>query len=366
MTDPIPDRATFSQTPAGRESAGATSRSDENPGLIGRFTYSGADIKLVVHMPWEERDQEENPRAAELRREYEETQRDLERVASISAATNLSEIRDQMNQLDRAMSEREDELIGIAALPLPLTPEQEARQNELYEENLADQEMYDSLETTYQDANSANQRRAELEESSNSLRRQVEALQSEELSSRTRTKVLAEVSTLSYSIYREKYPVRPLGTVYPRTYTRGPRTISGSMVFATFDRHIFHEFFEAASYRSTGVGDIDRFRYTSFITDQLPPLDVSIVFANEYGNFSWMGIFGVEFQSEGMTMSIEDLFMEGVAQWVARDIDLIRHVAERPFNKVSGAWSVGQDVTGTSLTNSDLGRRIRGRLDPWI
>jgi len=124
-----------------------------------------------------------------------------------------------------------------------------------------------------------------------------------------------------------------------------------------------HEFLESASYRSTGVGDWDRFRYTSYIMDQIPPLDISISFANEYGNLSWMAILGVEFINEGQVMSIEDLFMEGTAQYIARDFDPIRSVANRRMTPTHG---VGQSLTGSDLLMSELRTRISNRNNPWV
>jgi hypothetical protein len=124
-----------------------------------------------------------------------------------------------------------------------------------------------------------------------------------------------------------------------------------------------HEFLESAEYRSTGVGDWDRFRYSSYLMDQIPPLDISISFANEYGNLSWMAILGVEFVNEGMVMSIEDLFLEGTSQYIARDFDPIRSVANRRLSRNRG---VGQDLSGSSLMIEDLRRRQYNRNIPWI
>ena len=177
------------------------------------------------------------------------------------------------------------------------------------------------------------------------------------------TKDLAELQTLSISIHREKFPVRPLGSTYPRSYCRGPRTIAGSMVFTVFHRHVFQELLERSSYRSTGVGDWDRFRWTTHITDQLPPLDLSIKFSNEYGNFSWMALFGVEFVNEGMVLSINDLLIEGTNTYVARDIDLIRSVANRTLTRNLG---VGSTLTGSQLLQENLDIRTRGRRYPFI
>jgi hypothetical protein len=97
--------------------------------------------------------------------------------------------------------------------------------------------------------------------------------------------------------------------------------------------------------------------------DQIPPLDISIAFANEYGNISWMAILGVDFINEGMVMSIEDLFVESTAQYVARDYDPMRRVGNRSLTRNRG---VGQELTGSSLMMEDLRRRIYNRNIPWI
>lgn len=141
------------------------------------------------------------------------------------------------------------------------------------------------------------------------------------------TKVLGEVQSISWSIFREKVPVRVLGSVYPRAYTRGPRTIGGSMVFTIFHQHVLHELLESNyKHYSTGTSDYDKQQYSSMLIDQLPPLDISLVFANEYGAVSHMGIFGIDFSQEGGTFSIEDIFSESVIQYVARDLDPMKVV----------------------------------------
>jgi len=205
--------------------------------------------------------------------------------------------------------------------------------------------------------------RDDIEENIQMTSERIGELMNEVADSGAVTKTLAEVQTLSVSIHREKFPVRTLGSVYPRSYTRGPRTISGTMIFTVFHEHIFSEFLSNSRYRSTGVGDWDRHRWSTMITDQLPPLDVSIRFTNEYGNISWMAILGIEFVNEGTTMSIEDLFMEGVLQYVARDIDLIRNVANRQAFRNRG---VQERLDGTQLLQSDLSRRTRGRRNPFV
>lgn len=162
------------------------------------------------------------------------------------------------------------------------------------------------------------------------------------------SKVIAELQTISYSIYREKSPVRTLGSVYPRAYVRGPRTIGGSMVFTVFHQHVLHEILSInLGFYNTGTHDTDKHHYTTNLPDQLPPLDISLVFANEYGALSHMGLYGVEFVQEGTTFSIEDIFSENVVQYVARDMDPMTLVSERAVDKqgVQNEWT----ITGSSL-----------------
>jgi len=261
---------------------------DNDPMTLYASAYSGADIKLVVHLPAEESPSQ----------------------------------RIEAQRIESEMIEIEDQLSGMEDGP---------ERTQLLRE-LAD------LSDSFSEAGGTD-------------------------ASASVTKALAEIQTLSLSIHREKFPVRTLGSVYPRSITRGPRTLSGSVVFTHFHRHVFDEFFGAASYRSSGVGDFDRYRWTTQVMDQLPPLDISIVFANEYGNLSWMSILGVEFMNEGMVMSIEDLFVEGTAQYIARDWDPIRSVANRPISPTRG---VGEQTTGGDLLASHLTQRVSRRRNPFI
>ena len=155
------------------------------------------------------------------------------------------------------------------------------------------------------------------------------------------SKTLGEIQTISWGIFREKAPVRTLGSVYPRSFTRGPRTISGSMIFTVFYEHALHELMELnLRYYSTGTTDFDRHHYTTMLADQLPPLDVSLVFANEYGAISHMGLWGLEFFQEGGTFSIQDIYSENTMQYVARDLDPMRTVAQREIDShgVTNDW----------------------------
>jgi hypothetical protein len=334
---------------------GGPNASPDDEGLIGVYPYSGADIKLVVHLP------PEDPRAANpaLQEALEEQER--VRIA-LESATSEEET---LTQLESQLASDREQLQGYHEIVEtyegggtdPHVTREEAETNiELLNERISEV-------TSMINAARRNGNREDLEEQSRTLARQIEALREEDGGVTARTKVIAEISTLSISTHREKYPVRPLGTVYPRSIVRGPRSIGGSVVFTTFNQHVMQEFLEATEYRSTGVGDWDRFRWTSYVMDQIPPLDISISFANEYGNLSWAALLGVEFVNEGQVMSIEDLYLEGTAQFIARDYDPIRSVANRRLSRTHG---VGQALSGTSIMMRDLRRRMYHRNIPWI
>ena len=155
------------------------------------------------------------------------------------------------------------------------------------------------------------------------------------------TKTLAEAQSFSWSIYREKDPVRTLGSVYPRAFTRGPRSISGTMVFTIFYEHVLHEVMKLnLRYHSTGTSDVDVYQQTTMLPDQIPPLDLTLVFANEYGAISTMGLYGVEFFQEGGVFSIEDIYSESTINYVARDIDPMRAVGQRQTDSrgIADGW----------------------------
>jgi hypothetical protein len=173
------------------------------------------------------------------------------------------------------------------------------------------------------------------------------------------TKTLAEVQTLSLSIYRAKNPVRSFGKTYAKSYVRGDRTIGGSLIFAVFDQHVLYEFLAAHA------SDFDGESYTTALMDQLPPVDITIMFANEYGSISRMAIYGAEFVSEGQTMSIEDIFTENVVHFVARDVDPMRKVTSRKLDENSVLMSEFNAFKASDLINEQEYQNAKNALDPF-
>lgn len=179
------------------------------------------------------------------------------------------------------------------------------------------------------------------------------------------TKTLAELQTISVSTYREKYPVRSLATTYPKGFTRGPRTIAGSMVFTVFDKNILYEIL-AADPTEFDTNNV----FTSGLIDQLPPFDITILFANELGQRSRMALYGVEFVSEGQTMSINDIFIENTIQYVARDVDPMTRTQDNRNKVLTAGSKLASDLRKEGhakdyITASDPFDRFKNRNDPF-
>lgn len=134
------------------------------------------------------------------------------------------------------------------------------------------------------------------------------------------TLILGNLQTLSVQTFREKNAVRSLGQSYVKSYVRGPRTVAGSMIFTVFNEQSLAKLLRAMALDKTIYGE-NALELSSVLVDQLPPIDITIVFANEYGSLSSMSLYGVEFITNGMTFSVEDLLTEEVVQFVAREID---------------------------------------------
>lgn len=143
-------------------------------------------------------------------------------------------------------------------------------------------------------------------------------------------RVFGELSTVTYSIHRELFPVRACGTINPKGYTRGGRTIAGTLIFTVFDRHVLYSLRDevARTYmqmlQTNGYGYNSKLSNIKILSDELPPFDLVITMANEYNSAgSTLTIKGVRITNEGQTMSIEDMITENQMMYLAQDIDLM-------------------------------------------
>lgn len=133
------------------------------------------------------------------------------------------------------------------------------------------------------------------------------------------TKVLGEMMTISYSIHMDKTPVRSIGSVNAKDYVFGPRTIAGSLIFAQFNRHIAHELLLEANKAADAKRSMDQM----IVMDELPPFNITISMANEYGQKARLAIYGVRIVNEGNVISVNDIYTENTYQFVATDIEYL-------------------------------------------
>ncbi len=125
--------------------------------------------------------------------------------------------------------------------------------------------------------------------------------------------VLGDVQTLTYSIHRDKGQVRTLGRKKPRGFTRGHRTIAGTIIFSVFDRRALWELSKNRNENTKRVS----------VADDLPGFDIILYFTNEYGKESTLGIYNIQIADEGQSHSVQDMYIENTMTYIAQDIDLL-------------------------------------------
>ena len=256
-------------------------------------SYSGADIKVVAHL---------------YANEQEDELKDIEDQAAMyrETAAALRNLRILRNTYPIPMSRNDftsynkgkDSLIASLQFPdsrtAVLTWARDIGAFTQTHPSIGDQHGYESPLTRQIE---------ELEALANDLEKTTQPIK-ELLDASTDTKVLGTLQTISVQTHREKYPVRAIGTSYVKGYTKGPRTIAGSMIFTVFDEHVLKDFIRSAKILMSKYGEIDYWD-KSLMPDQLPPIDLTIAFVNEYGSRSKMTIYGVEFINK---LNFSDLF----------------------------------------------------------
>lgn len=156
-------------------------------------------------------------------------------------------------------------------------------------------------------------------------------------------KVIGELQGVSYSVTREKAPIYTMGSADPRSFSRGKRGIAGTLIFTVFDRSALIESFRNMDDKAGWffAHDTDVQKHNSeeekgaqvwqdvntdntwqpaWYPDQIPPFDICLTAANEYGQVAQMSIRGVEILNEGSGMSIDDIVTEQQMTFVAREI----------------------------------------------
>lgn len=126
---------------------------------------------------------------------------------------------------------------------------------------------------------------------------------------------IGDISTISISTHRESFPVRMCGRTNPIGYTRGPRTIAGTLIFSLIDMYPWYKLV------SNSERPVWQHAATYPLADSLPPFDITITFHNEHEQTgAVMRLFGVVIVDDGMTLSIDDLVTENTYSYIAAGI----------------------------------------------
>ena len=138
---------------------------------------------------------------------------------------------------------------------------------------------------------------------------------------------IGDISTLTYSIHRDKGQVRTLGRVKPKGFTRGARTIGGTLVFSVFDRRALWDLSKRKNDETKRVA----------IADSLPGFDIILYFTNEYGFESTLILYNVQILDEGQSHSVQDMYIENTMGYIRQDIDLLEPKEISSFSLPSSA-----------------------------
>lgn len=176
--------------------------------------------------------------------------------------------------------------------------------------------------------------------------------------------VISELLSITWSVTREKVPNYCMGDPNPKGFSRGKRGIAGSLVMAVFNRNALIEelknsgqdrlskYYTFAGYvggqylAAENQGITNMAEYNDLIqtvvntgngellqeavrpveikyADQILPFNITINFANEYGERCKMSLIDVEIMNEGMGVSIDDLSTSQNYTYVARDMQIL-------------------------------------------
>jgi len=173
--------------------------------------------------------------------------------------------------------------------------------------------------------------------------------------------VIGSLQAITYSISREKAPNYTFGSAEVRSFSRGKRGIAGSMVFSVFDQDALLQALKKQSGTINKIGNVNgdistdsplsidewddlmtgkiasstnAVERTNAIVDEvephyadeIPPFDVTISFANEYGQKSVIVIYGLEIINEGTGFSTDTVTSERACTFVARRVDPMKTV----------------------------------------
>ena len=190
---------------------------------------------------------------------------------------------------------------------------------------------------------------------------------------------LSSLATISISVHEAKSPVRRLGERGVSGYTRGIRTIAGSMVFLVIEDHPLWKLIHANNNYSSTDWNRDSDRSISRINQRklstmIRPFNIMLVYQTEIvkvGNSSKVSsieiperasliIEKIDILNEGLVTSVNDMVTEVQMQFVAQDyynLDKSAQSLNKSIQKTNTKYSETQSETSaytySKSTNED-------------
>jgi hypothetical protein len=181
---------------------------------------------------------------------------------------------------------------------------------------------------------------------------------------------LDTLTTISYSVFRDMYEVKAVGSSNVKGRTSGTRTIAGTMIFSHGSEHPLMQVLRTNHVRTTYAG--------SFYADEILPLDIGLTFLQSISGpggmqhvLSQLWLRGVQVNTESLTLSINQSLTEKPLQYVAHGVeymhrvgdDLPGHRMERVQDAVTGPQStetgafavVGKPMAAAETPANSLG-----------
>ena len=165
------------------------------------------------------------------------------------------------------------------------------------------------------------------------------------------THYLASLQSFSYSCHTNRIPIRNIGSINVKDYVSGPRTIAGSLIFTVFNKHFAYEIIDNinSNYKTN----------ESILVDELPPFDVTISLANEYGAASRLAVYGIQLVNEGQVMSVNDIYTENTYQYVARSIEYLNDSTKYSLpNNTSEETFLNEEINNSQIRSEDATNAI--------
>jgi hypothetical protein len=135
--------------------------------------------------------------------------------------------------------------------------------------------------------------------------------------------MIKTMTSFSWSVHKGKPTGRPLGRPGSRGRAGGSRTIAGTMIFAATDHEPLLDIIpeDVPTRKQEAMGWNNSPYKKVVLPDQLPPFDVMIIMANEYGTSAITTLYGVEIVDYGSQYGVDNLVNEYVYQYTASGMD---------------------------------------------